>query len=103
MKQDSVEEAFEQPSQPQRKIEINLTDAITSIFDAGPPKLDIQQQEDLHVVEGFGTFEPQPEETEGAGVEDEIHMEENNDFISRRELDSNRLTHEGIICEQLQM
>lgn len=96
VKQESVQEAFEQPSQPLRKIEINLTDAITSIFDGGPPQLETPRQEQVPVVEGFGKFEPRPEEQDNDG-EDESEVEESDEFISLKELDANRMTTEGTI------
>ncbi|KAK3704744.1 hypothetical protein QZH41_009744 [Actinostola sp. cb2023] len=97
-KQESVEEAFEQPSQQPRKIEFNLTEAITSIFDSGPPQLDMlrQSQEDSTVGEGFGTFEPQPEAVTMDTHEDETHVEESDEFVSLRELDSKRMSQKEL-------
>ena len=97
-KQESIEAVFEQPSQQTRKIEFNLTDSITSIFDSCPPKLEPPRQtkEEKSRIEGFGKFAPQPEPVSMDIAEQECSTwEENDEFISLKELDANRLSENG--------
>jgi hypothetical protein len=96
-KQESVGAIFEQTSQQPRKIEFNLTDAITSIFDAGPPQLETasQSNENTSHMEGFGKFAPQPETVAMETEEEDGAWEESDEFISQKELDSNKMSGKG--------
>ncbi|XP_031556072.1 RNA-binding region-containing protein 3-like [Actinia tenebrosa] len=96
-KQESIEAVFEQPSHQTRKIEFNLTDSITSIFDAAPPQLEpvSQSKEEEPSMEGFGKFAPQAEPIAMDTNEDEEETtlrDESDEFISQKELDSNRMS-----------
>ncbi|XP_001635165.2 RNA-binding region-containing protein 3 [Nematostella vectensis] len=93
------EEAFETSQVPQRKIAFNLTDAITSIFEAGPPFSDTQGTpgDSQQGSEGFGVFAPsqkQPEEKEEGEVDEPLL--ETNEFVSSRELKANRMSEKEI-------
>ncbi|XP_020907510.1 RNA-binding region-containing protein 3 [Exaiptasia diaphana] len=99
IKQESVEEAFEQTAHQLRKIEFNLNDAITSIFDAGPPQMEIPNDsvaKGSSVVEGFGKFEPQPDVPLDEHVDDATNMEESDDFITLKELEANRMSQKEL-------
>lgn len=97
-KQESIEAVFEQPSQPTRKIEFNLTDSITSIFEVAPPQLEVisQLKEEEPNVEGFGKFAPQPEPVAmDTNEEETTFWEESDEFVSQKELDSNKMSEKG--------
>lgn len=97
-KQESIEAVFEQPSQQTRKIEFNLTDSITSIFEAAPPQLEAasQSQEKEPSSEGFGKFAPQPEPVAmDTNEEETASWEESDEFISQKELDFNKMSEKG--------
>ena len=92
-----IESAFEQPSgQQTKKIEFKLTDAITAIFESGPPPVEVLETVPPSAdVAGFGKFEPPAEPAAVETMAEPAVDEESDEFISLAELESNRMSDQG--------
>lgn len=91
-----VEKAFEQPSGQSKKIEFKLTEAISSIFDAGASnEMEASVPNPPETTEGFGRFAPAvdaDDNKEDKEEDEELISEESNEFISSSELRRNRIS-----------
>ena len=93
--------AFDQPAgQQAKKIEFKLSDAISTIFEGGPPHTSAAPAPaPPSGLEGFGTFAPPEEKNVSEGEEDsgeEMSERDDNEVISLQELMRNRMPEEGL-------
>ena len=91
--------AFDQPNgQQAKKIEFKLSDAISTIFEGGPPHTSAAPAPPSG-VEGFGTFAPPEEQNVPEGGEDsgeEMSERDDDEVISLQELTRNRMPEKGL-------